>query len=382
MACSSDSIINDVEEPQGQVPMQFSQAAVEAPSITRALTRGTTLKQGFMVSAWKKYGAKDMQVVMNDYKVEYDTETKKWNYVGVNNQPQRYWDLSAFPYEFQAVTPYLSTAAINENGVVVDVAEHPFQAQTYVEDQYNVSAKESEQFLVANVSRQKIDKRYEDTDYIKNSHINIEGEASATRMVALPFHHVISKVGFRLFIDNPKPQSTDYRVVLKSISISVVNANNEFITSSKKYQTTKSQGLGKGTFAENTTATDEYTLLLHSEYAGEDLLQHVSSSSALDLCPDYLQQIPQKDVQIRVQVSMQIEHLVGGSVDETETYTYDSVLDIDKTNATGELFTWEPDTKYTYYLHIPTLLGHEVWLDSCEVSPWDEVQSSEIIVEL
>jgi hypothetical protein len=55
---------------------------------------------------------------------------------------------------------------------------------------------------------------------------------------------------------------------------------------------------------------------------------------------------------------------------------------MDKENAAGEYFAWEPEKRYVYYLHIPNLLGHDIILDTCEILPWDEVQTSEIPVEL
>jgi hypothetical protein len=189
-------------------------------------------------------------------------------------------------------------------------------------------------------------------------------------------------VGFRIFIDDPQPSSPDYRVALKSVKISVVNADNNFVISSKSYTTTNQQGLDHGTFADNTTATGEYTLLQHGEYVGKNLRENLNRETALDLCPLYLQQIPQKYVQIHVEVEMQTDHLTNGVVDASNAFTYDSVLSLDKTSTTGDRFTWEPDTRYVYFLHIPNLHKHTIFLDTCEILPWDEVQTSDIIIEL
>ena len=45
---------------------------------------------------------------------------------------------------------------------------------------------------------------------------------------------------------------------------------------------------------------------------------------------------------------------------DTKNITYDRVLSLDKTSATGDKFTWEPDTRYIYYLHIPNLIKDEI----------------------
>lgn len=350
-----------------------------------SVTRGaTTLEADFKVETWKNFNQANVQVVMDGYKVEYTSEatTNHWNYEGVNGQVLRYWDLSAFPYEFRAVSPYFDGATITNDGLKLDLSDNPFQAQTYINDAYDVTSQDGEPCVVAQVSRQKNGTEYDDCDQIKNVEINTNEKANAVRKVHVPFHHLISKVGFRIFIDEPQPSSTDYHVKLKSVNISVVNADNQFITASTSYTATNEQGLIHGTFTNNTTATGEFTLLQHGEYTDKNLCNNLSRDKALDLCPGYIQQIPQQNIQIHVHVVMQTDHMVNGVVDYSDTVTYDRVLNYDKTGATGDRFTWEPDTRYIYYLHIPTLLGHEVWLDSCEVSPWDEVQSSEIIVEL
>ena len=54
-ACSFDSTLQPETEYEGDVPMQFFQAAVTAP-VTRAVN-SNYLTQGFMVSCWKGFGA-------------------------------------------------------------------------------------------------------------------------------------------------------------------------------------------------------------------------------------------------------------------------------------------------------------------------------------
>lgn len=381
-SCSSDGVLEDVNVVNDHLPMVFGTSSSAPESV---VTKGSTpLEADFRVSTWKNFDKQEQLTVMSGFKVDYTASAApyKWNYVGVNDQPQRYWDLSAFPYEFRAVSPYMDAASLDATGISIDVQLQPFRAQTLVDDVYNVESKEAEPCLVSHVNRVKEGDDYVDRDCIKKVEINADAKANAVREVHLPFHHLISKVGFRIFIDDPQPSSPDYQVTLKDVQISIVNDGNNFITSSQTYTATNAQGLGKGTFSNNATATGEFVLLSHGEYTGVNLRENLNRETAFDLSPLYLQQIPQKNLRIRVQITMQTDHVVNGTVDESHTFAYNSLLTMDKENAAGEYFAWEPEKRYVYYLHIPNLLGHDIFLDTCEILPWDEVQTSEIPVEL
>ncbi len=202
----------------------------------------------------------------------------------------------------------------------------------------------------------------------------------------MPFHHLISKVGFRIFIDDPQPTTPYYTITLKNIKISVVKEG--FITASNTY--TAEQGLLNGTFASTQMSAD--FPILHNEesanvYSGIDLRQYRNKNDALDLCSKsktdykYLYQIPQKDFKIRVELQLETVNDTQTPV-EKETFTYSQLLSIDKTNTTGDLFKWDPETRYIYYLHIPNLHKHEIFLNTCEILPWDEVQTTNIDVGL
>lgn len=382
-ACSSDSTIQEEDVYDNLTPMTFG-SSISQVAKARYTRSVSMLEAGFKVGTWKNFGNNSQQQVMNGYQVDFDATATpyRWNYDGVNGQVLRYWDLSAFPYEFRAVSPYFQGASIFSTGISLNLSDRPFLSQTYLNEVYNVTNQQGEPCVIAQVCRQKKGAVYEDRDEIKNVEINTNEKANAVREVHMPFHHLITKVGFRIFIDDPQPSSPDYRVALKSVKISVVNADNNFVISSKSYTATNQQGLDHGTFADNTTATGEYTLLQHGEYVGKNLRENLNRETALDLCPLYLQQIPQKDVQIHVEVEMQTDHLTNGVVDASNAFTYDSVLSLDKTSTTGDRFTWEPDTRYVYFLHIPNLHKHTIFLDTCEILPWDEVKSSDISIEL
>ncbi len=169
---------------------------------------------------------------------------------------------------------------------------------------------------------------------------------------------------------------------MEKIPISVVNADKNFITASTTYTATNAQGLGKGSFTNNTTQTGEYTLLQHGEYTDVDFRQYLSKDTAYDLCPDFIQQIPQGNVKLRVQLNMETDHMTAGTVDGRNPFDFDVLLSPDKTKTEGDLFTWDPDTKYIYYLHIPNLHGHEIYVNTCAILPWDDVQTADIPIEL
>lgn len=388
-SCVSDDTIENTVAVNNSLPMvfgtTFSQQETTSVQQKNATTRGANkLQADFKVNTWKNFGTEKQQTVMNGYKVDYNADAAEyqWDYVGVQGQPQRYWDLSAYPYEFRAVSPYLEEFLITENGIILDLNGKPFQAQTYKDAIYDVTHEESEACVVAHVTRKKEGKTYADYDVIKNTEINSDAKANAVREVHMPFHHLISKVGFRIFIDDPQPSSPDYRVTLKNVEIAVVNDENNFVIASKHYEANNAQGLGHGTFSDNTTVNGEYVLLAHGEYAGHNLRENLNRETAYDLCPSAMMQIPQENVKIHVIIEMLTEHIVSGVVVDTKTIKHDKLLSFDKTKTDGDSFSWAPDTRYVYYLHIPNLEAHDIFLDSCELMPWDDVQTSDIVVEL
>ena len=363
-ACSSNDTLPEkpvVEEPEkpaadnGQ-PMVFGSSPV-------ATTRSASLETfytDFKVGVWKNFGNTTQQNVMDGYKVEYNATTSKWNYVGIGTQIQRYWDQSAFPYEFRAVSPYLNGATLAADKIIIDVSAKPFKAQTYFNEVYNLTPAESEPCVVAQVSRPTVD----------------------ISEVKMPFHHLISKIGFRIYLDDPQPEGLNYVAQLDTITISIVKTG--FISESKTYTATTAQGLVNGTFSGDTTS-DEFVVLKHGLFkeldndtlVPIDLRQHLRQEDAIDLCPGYLQQIPHKDLKIRIQMQ-----ITTNDVTPAETHTYTKLLSLNRTNDAGDLFTWEPEKRYIYYLRIPNIHSHELVLETCEILSWDEVQTSDIPIEL
>lgn len=399
VGCSSDGTLEEEHVVEIRTPMEFGYSYASEAASTRAASPLEGMFNTFKVGVWKNFGNAEQQIVMDGYKVE-NTAATKWNYVDVivgdTKQIQRYWDLSAYPYEFRAVSPYLPGASLAADKITLDVSATPFKAQTLVND---VLSAAGEPCVVAHVDRRKVVSDYVDRDLIKNEAINTASMGVPTREVRMPFHHLVSKVGFRIFIDDPQPEVKDYRVDLKSITISVVTSNNDFIYESKTYTANATTGLGTGTFSNNrvadgsviegkTTAEGRFILLQHGLYYKNettplDLRQHLHQESAFDLTPGCLLQIPQNNVKIRVKVELETDHLVGTEVDEIENdFTYERWLSLDTTSNEGDLFTWEPEKRYIYFLHIPNIHGHEIFLETCEVLPWDDVQSTDIPIEL
>ena len=372
-SCFSSGKLREDKEVNTLAPMVFGTPVQQAPvPETKAV-----LSQGFKVNTWKSFGSAAQQTVMDGFKVDYTpTAVNKWDYVGVNHQIQRYWDLSGFPYEFRAVSPWSDDVTITQDGISID---RLFYGQTLLSGIYNKVESACEPFVVAQVSREDlgagVTERYLDKDLVKGKEINTNGKANGTREVHMPFHHLLCKVGFKLFIDDPQPSSPDYAVTLQSVEIRVVK---DGFKTKGTYSATNAQGLGRGNFTDDAPVSGEYPLLLQNQAYSVNLREYLNKDSSFDLTPGELQQIPQGGVKVRVKIRMQTHH--GSVVDGN--FDYDELLSLDKNNTAGDLFTWEPDTRYIYYLHIPNLHAHQMFLDTCEILPWDDVLSTEIPVDL
>lgn len=372
-SCFSSGKLREDKEVDTRAPMVFGTPVQQAPvPETKAV-----LSQGFKVNTWKSFGSAAQQTVMDGFKVDYTpTAVNKWDYVGVNQQVQRYWDLSGFPYEFRAVSPWSDDVTITQDGISID---RLFYGQTLLGGIYNKVESACEPFVVAQVSREDlgagVTERYLDKDLVKGKEINTNGKANGTREVHMPFHHLLCKVGFKLFIDDPQPSSPDYAVTLQSVEIRVVK---DGFKTKGTYSATNAQGLGRGSFTDDAPVSGEYPLLLQDQAYSVNLREYLNRDSSFDLTPGELQQIPQGGVKVRVKIRMQTHN--GGVA--AGNFDYDELLSLDKNNTAGDLFTWEPDTRYIYYLHIPNLHAHQMFLDTCEILPWDDVLSTEIPVDL
>ena len=155
-ACSSDSTIQEEDVYDNLTPMTFG-SSISQVAKARYTRSVSMLEAGFKVGTWKNFGNNSQQQVMNGYQVDFDATATpyRWNYDGVNGQVLRYWDLSAFPYEFRAVSPYFQGASIFSTGISLNLSDRPFLSQTYLNEVYNVTNQQGEPCVVAQVSRQK-----------------------------------------------------------------------------------------------------------------------------------------------------------------------------------------------------------------------------------
>lgn len=343
MACSSDSIINDVEGPQGQVPMQFSQAAVEAPSITRALTRGTTLKQGFLVSCYKSSSTTSPRLVMDKYEVKcntgsWDSGQTTWNYVGTKDagfyktQVQRYWDASALPYRFCAISPFPEDSKdVDGFNLTHEVLSMPEKAvYTYQTCTSGKSTEGAEPYYVA------------DTTYVNQA-----------EKVALPFHHITSKVRFAIY----SSQGVSFK--LSNITIKA-ESEGGFITSANSYHADLTNGRSalSGQFKNTTKAESACTLLTDEDFDVSTDKSHPYQFN----CSEGLLQIPQQGVKLTVSL-------------EVDGETKEIPITINENEETKDSFTWEPNKIYTYILNISNIKPLII-VCSAELAPWQDVEGA------
>lgn len=349
-ACSSDSTVHEVENPQNQLPMQFGQAAVAAP-VTRAEGTSRTLEQGFLVSCFK---GNSKQTVMDKYEVKFTTDPwenqSRWGYVGTTsdnfyqNQVQRYWDLSAFPYQFYAVSPCPAHDAIPNFTLSKDKLVIP-ESFNYQTCNNGTPTDVKEPYFVAEATYSKADR------------------------VALPFRHIMSKVRFGIYSSSPQLASSNFN--LSNVKVKVVSGG--FVTAAGGYTATLATAgdIFKGSFTSQTTAsTDAAKLLLQTDAAHtQDLSQANTPESAYFAgSQDGLLQIPQQGVKLAISFDINSVH-------------YDDVVIALKGNENIDTFNWEANYIYTYLINISNLSPLTIEF-SAQLSPWTDVNGTNIDTNL
>lgn len=377
VACSSETS-EEVKEIIEQNPMLFSSYSMtEEQDQTRA---SVSLQDGFRVWCWKKFALSGQQIVMDQYQVNYNADAaNKWSYEGVSGQYLKYWDLAGYPYEFRAVTPYTANATFTQSGLTVDLsaaASKTFKAQTFLEESLNQNVANSEPCLIAQVSRTQSGSDYVDKDVLTDQEINATNKTNATRAVNLPFHHLLSKVGFRFYVDLAETPIED--VILSSVEISIKSAQSggKIVTQSKLYSATNTDGLLHGTFGMLTDTEGSFKLLTHSSAYSEKMNAHNNKNTAFNLLLDNedLLQIPQKDFNIHVKLVLNYK---GNFV------PYDADIYSGQTYADANYkFTWLPNTHYIYYLYMTSLEKTPIVLCTSEIVPWEVINTSDIVVGL
>ena len=357
-ACSSDTTILDVEEHHDDVPMQFSQAEINSPA-TRAETVNS-LTTGFLVSCWKAFASTNQQVVMNKYEV--------WDYVGTKStddyyqdQYQRYWDASAFPYRFYAISPCPAATDI-DNFTLTDTKLEIPTAATYVCQTCNngVLTTGAEPYMPAQVECPD-GSNNNDVDLLNSNAIinkdHTQNGATTTyeRYVALPFHHLTSKVRFAIYSSN----GATFK--LSNIKIKAQRTDG-FITSANGYTadlTTTDMLSGQFT---KTTAENTGCMLLIDE-GFDNAASFDKSEPYWFQCKDGMLQIPQQDVKLSI------------SFDINNTPHSDIPIAVKNGENTIDSFTWESNKIYTYLINISDINPLAIEF-SAELAPWIEVYGS------
>ena len=443
--CSSDGTIVDIPDYVEQDPLTFS-VGTSSTSVSRAASH--ELEQGFMVSTYKLYGSEQQQKVMDRYEALYSTDEankyhgSKWNTVGeigayddpkslYKTQYERYWDLSAFPYRFHAITPCPKQATVNAlitgfelsdkeliiPGTYTDGSDQKFityQSQSVTDGVVSPSYVE-DPYMIAQVER---DTTGTDWDLLQPQ-FDANGNVTATktqitsasntlsRQVPLRFHHINSKVRFGIYttVTNFPAEALN----IKNVKITAKNATTQwqqFITKAAHYSasingvTDKDNFFDKGSYVNQNG--EEVALLINNRTKTADLKSATSREKAyffdipstkvgvengVDIFDDIevqyveggitktrktpggLLQIPQKGVKLYVEFDINNEH-------------YAFQLEIEKQDGTKQKqFDWRASCRYTYYIVVKHLVPFEIAF-TATIEPWVTVTSSNIDTDL
>ncbi len=436
--CSSDSTVTPIEDYVEQQPMSFSIATLdEGTGLSRATQQ--PLEAGFLVSTYKLYGAATQQTVMNRYEASYLTTNNyhgsKWNTVGeagaapdyfYQTQYERYWDLSAFPYRFHAITPCPKTA---DNSKIITGFELSDKKLT-IPDQYDDGSGSTtfvtydsqtvsngtitpdyvpDPYLIAQVQRDDDGKDWDMLQPVFNadgditSHktkIDGTGSTERTRAVPLVFHHINSKVRFAIFTN--VDAFPDEPLTIKNVTITAKNTSTqfrEFITAAANFSASlsgvanddKDNFFNKGryisthgasiqTLLSYTTNTKDLreantrdkafffdipsTIVGYKDGGSTPVYGDIYNSAGIKT-PGGMLQIPQNGVKLFVEFDINNEH-------------YSFQFETQKSNGTTQsVFNWRASCRYTYYIVVTHLKPFEITFTST-IEPWVVVKSSEI----
>ena len=382
-SCGSDKTIEEIQEitKDGTDPLRFGKISETTSSATRA---SSDLTSDFMVSTYKAYNKSSQQVVMDKYIVKYSVDgwnnTSKWDYTGVEGQIERYWDYENFPYRFHAIAPCPTSKegfTLNDKSILIPT---PFKYQTVVDGNVSPADTEAEPYMVAQVERgtDGIDKD------IFDGGTQIGDENSSTtlnRRVALPFHHLNSKVRFGVY--SLKPWATANKTYIQDLVIKV--SSNNFVTAAGKYQISDKSSSwkvvdGNSGFLDLSKATTTGTVLFrfngldstNQPLEDNDLRKHQGQSSAYMMdCKTGIMQIPQENVQMTASLILKKE-------DGTDLKTYSDVPIVlvlpDETKQNK--FNWVSGNIYTYYL-ILDFDNEKLEIQfTATLAPWEDISGS------
>lgn len=419
-SCSSDTTITDIPDYEEHDPLTFS-VGTSSTSVSRAASH--ELEQGFMVSTYKLYGSKQQQKVMECYEALYSTDEankyhgSKWNTVGkqgADNDPsslyqtqyERYWDLSAFPYRFHAITPCPKQATVN--ALITDfelsdkelkipaITATKYESQT-ADDGVVTPATVTDPYMIAQVERDAngvdwdlLQPQFEADGTLKATRTKIsETTANFTRAVPLRFHHINSKVRFAIYTTVKNFPAEALTISNVKISAKIPSTlQRKFITYARGFNSqiegnpfTETPLLfgdnffDKGSYVNQNVA--DVALLINNSIKTADLKSATSREKAYffdipntgadamaDGTPGGLLQIPQKGVELYVEFDINNEH-------------YSFQLEVNGNTQ----FDWRASCRYTYYIVVKHLVPFEIAF-TATIEPWVTVTSSNIDTDL
>lgn len=420
-SCSSDGTITDIPDYVEQDPLTFSVAS-SSTSVSRAASH--ELEQGFLVSTYKLYGAASQQKVMDRYEALYNIGSlyngSKWNTVGTagsdpattlyQTQYERYWDLSAFPYRFHAITPCPKTSVntlitdfelSDQKLIIPAITATKYESQT-ADDGVVIPATVTDPYMISQVERDAngvdwdlLQPQFEADGTLKATRTKIsETTANFTRAVPLRFHHINSKVRFAIYTTVQNFPAEALRI--SNVKISAKNPSTlqgKFITNAWGFnsqidgnQFTETPLLfgdnffDKGAYLSMDLEPEQ--ILINNESKTYDIklanerskayffdLPNTGADAMADGTPGGLLQIPQKGVKLYVEFDINNEH-------------YAFQLEIEKQNGTKQKqFDWRASCRYTYYIVVKHLQPFEIAF-TATIEPWVTVTSSNIDTDL
>lgn len=408
-SCTSEHVIEEVPVIVDKPDLMRFSGINDQTQITRTdNTIPNLLKQNFMVSCYKSFGSSNQQEVMPMYEVNYEPytasngEQTSWNYISADTdhmfyqtQYEKYWDYSAFPYRFSAVTPapvqnqkLAAGFELTDQHLFVPAR---FEYQTCTN---GICTSGAEPCMVAQVSRMDDGRDFDllahdDDDPSLPKEINTASQ-TLNRSVALPFHHLNSKVRFGIYC--PKIGEGEEHEVI-DVKIKVRSA--QFSTSAQYEADLTTGSMMDGLFVDRSTADDVLLLEVSPgvKQTGNELY-HLDEQPAPIYwfeCQNGLFQVPQMGVKLSISFKVKgrfldekIEALEGCDFDGEYTELKDIPITLKDTQQ--EIFDWEKNHYYTYYIVLgefttttpqyPIVDGPGGIYFTCVVEPWEEVKGS------
>ena len=393
LSCTSSNTLEDVTEidTNGKDPLNFTCLTEDSEKehVTRA---SQPLTSDFMVSTYKAYGLNTQYPVMEGYHVEYKTSGTAWDgnirpfwdYTQVTGQYEKFWDYSAFPYRFHAVAPYPTVpthVSITDKTLTINAS---YSMQTVHNGMITPTDRVAEPYLAAQLQRNNDGRDYDLLTTTHPKEINT-GSQTRNRYVALPFHHLNSKVRFAIY--STTPWTTANPLYIDGLTINAYSPG--FVTEAAGY---KAEGTTSATVPGSSASEYSWYLgtgnsgftgpvfssfpaeipLLHfdggKEVAENDLSLHQGRSSAYWLqCPDGIMQIPQENVTLCVSFNL---CTMDGTV-------YKSFNDIPIQMEDGtRQYNWLSGYIHTYYLIIGEV-DHSLEITfTATLTPWEDVTGS------